>query len=200
MMNAMILYPDFWRKRTAVQPTLTTDRLILRPYTTADAPCVAALMADPDISQNTLHIPYPYETSMAEAWIDTHAGQYATRTGVTFAITLKEDDTLIGAMGLGIDRDNDNAELGYWIGKEYWNRGYASEAAAAVVQFGFEVLKLHRIYARYFTRNPASGRVMAKVGMHFEGTLRGHILKSGMFEDIGIYGLLHDDEAAHKDS
>ena len=71
---------------------------------------------------------------------------------VNFAITLRSGKSFIGAIGLRINQTDDNAELGYWIGKPYWNLGYATEAAEAVVRYSFEVLGLNRIHARHFKR------------------------------------------------
>ena len=73
---------------------------------------------------------------------------------------------------------------GYWLGKDYWNKGYATEAVKAVIGYGFEKLRLNRIYAGHFTKNPASGRVMQKTGMTHEGLGREHILHWGVYEDM----------------
>ena len=88
------------------------------------------------------------------------------------------------------------AELGYWIGKPYWGQGYCTEAARATLDFGFEQLGLNRIFAHHFARNPASGRVMQKIGMTREGRLRQHVKKWDAFEDLELYGILKDHWAA----
>jgi [ribosomal protein S5]-alanine N-acetyltransferase len=82
---------------------------------------------------------------------------------VVFAITLAEDG-LIGAIGLMIQAAFARAEMGYWMGVPYWSNGYTTEAAAEVARYGFEELGLNRIHACYVTHNPASGRVMQKLG------------------------------------
>ena len=74
-----------------------------------------------------------------------------------------------------------------------WNRGYATEASEALVQFGFEEMELNRIHARHMVRNPASGRVMEKLGMKSEGILREYSLNRGQFEDIAMYSILASD-------
>ena len=99
---------------------------------------------------------------------------------------------MIGAVGLRIEREDQRAELGYWIGRPYWNQGYCTEAARAVLDFGFEQLGLNRIYASHFTRNPASGRVMQKLGMTHEGRLRQHVRKWDAFEDVEVYAVLRE--------
>ncbi len=85
------------------------------------------------------------------------------------------------------------AELGYWVGVPYWGRGYATEAAAAVVEFGFRVLALERIWARAFARNPASSRVLEKIGMAHEGTQRKGIRKNDELLDTQLYAILRED-------
>jgi RimJ/RimL family protein N-acetyltransferase len=78
--------------------------------------------------------------------------------------------------------------MGYWIGREFWGRGYASEAAAALVAHAFGPLGLQRVQAHRFARNPASGRVLEKAGLHLEGRSPRAFKKAGRFEDIVFYG------------
>jgi RimJ/RimL family protein N-acetyltransferase len=131
---------------------------------------------------------------MAEKWIGTHQEDFEKGNQVVFAIALRQENYLIGAMGLSsIDKEHDHATLGYWIGKPYWNQGYCTEAGQSVLNYGFGKLNLNRIYAEHFTRNPASGRVMQKLGMKHEGCLRQHVKKWGQYEDVEIYGLLKEE-------
>jgi RimJ/RimL family protein N-acetyltransferase len=175
------------------RPTIQTSRLLLRPFTLEDAPVVQKLAGERDIASTTLNIPHPYEDRMAEEWISTHQDRYVKGVSVVFAIVLRADESLVGAMGLEISKENDRAELGYWIGKPYWNLGYCTEAAHAVIQYGFERLGLARIYASHLKRNPASGRVLQKAGMAHEGRLRRHVKKWGKYEDLEVYGTLKDE-------
>ena len=97
-------------------------------------------------------------------------------------------------MGLReIDTEHSQAEMGFWIEVESWGKGYATEAARAVVRSAFDQLKLNRVYAHHMVRNPASGRVMEKVGMKREGLLRQRVRKWGVFEDVVLLAILHDD-------
>ena len=80
--------------------------------------------------------------------------------------------------------------MGVWIGVDWWGRGYATEASQTVLQFGFEVLSLNRIYAHHMLRNPASGRVLEKIGMKHEGILRERVRKWGVFEDVAILSVI----------
>ena len=172
-------------------PTLRTERLILRPFGLADAPEVQRLAGAREIADTTETIPHPYEDGVAEAWIPRHAEIYAKGEGLTLAITSADGGELVGAISLmQINQDNQRAVLGYWIGHEYWGNGYCTEAAGEIVRFGFEELALNRVVASHLTRNPASGRVMQKIGMVHEGTFRQDIKKWGKFEDIERYGLL----------
>jgi ribosomal-protein-alanine N-acetyltransferase len=170
-------------------PTLETERLILRPFEMADAPTVQALASAWEIADTTLNIPHPYPDDGAASWISTHPsnidkGQY------TFAMVRKQDNGLVGSMGIGANPRHNKAELGYWVGVPYWNLGYASEAARRIIEWGFRELMLNRIYARYLTRNPASARVMQKAGLKYEGTFKQDVLKWGVYEDLGQYGLV----------
>ena len=177
--------------RTA--PPLLTERLILRSFTLEDAQDVQCLAGDRDIASTLPNMPHPYEDGMAEEWMHTCSDKFERDEALNFAITLKTDKNLIGGIELRLDPENEKGELGYWIGKPYWNCGYATEAARAVVAYSFEVLKLNRIHAKRFKRNPASGRVLEKIGMCYEGCLRQHVKKWGNFEDIMEYGMLKAD-------
>jgi RimJ/RimL family protein N-acetyltransferase len=83
------------------------------------------------------------------------------------------------------------AELGYWIGTAHWNRGYCTEAAKAVLQYGFDVLKYHKISARHFVGNISSGRVMKKAGMKREGLLEDEVMKDGKYITVELYGIVN---------
>jgi RimJ/RimL family protein N-acetyltransferase len=173
-------------------PTLTTDRLVLRAFTLDDAPRVQALAGRMEIARTTLTIPHPYEDGMAEEWISTHAQDFENQQVLNLAICLR-DGLLIGAIGLMPELEHRRAEIGYWVGMEYWGHGYCTEAAQAVMQYGFKELGLERIYGFHFSNNPASGRVMEKLGMEKEGVMRRHIQKWGQRCDVVCYGILRDE-------
>ncbi len=179
------------------QPTLQTSRLTLRPFKMADAPAVHRLLATREIAEMTANIPHPYEDGMAEEWILSHTSAREDDEGASFAITLRGEEsltpTLCGAMGISINAAHQHAELGYWIGVPYWNKGFATEAGIAVLHYAFAELNLNRVFASHYTKNPASGRVMQKIGMRYEGLQRQHRLKWENFEDLALYGILRDD-------
>lgn len=173
-------------------PVLKTQRLVLRPFDIAEAPAVQRLAGLPEVALTTQNIPHPYEDGMAEEWIATHASSWDERQSLTFAVT-NEADGLVGAAGLHLNNEHRRGELGYWIGLPFWNRGYATEASAALLDFGFGMLGLYRIQASHMTRNPASGRVMQKLGMTLEGVHRQYALIRGRFEDVAMYAVLRED-------
>jgi len=174
------------------QPTLATERLVLRPFTLADAEAVQRLAGAEEIADTTLNIPHPYADGLAEAWIESHADAFRDRERVALAIT-DSNAVLVGAISLRLDLGHRRAELGYWIGLPFWERGYATEAAVAMVGYGFKELGLNRIFAHHLARNPASGRVLEKTGFVYEGLHRAHVLKNGRFEDLHSFAVLRAD-------
>lgn len=173
-------------------PDLKTPRLRLRPFAPSDARAVQRLAGAPEVALMTLNIPHPYEDGIAEAWIAGHEEHWRARACLTLAVTAAPEG-LVGSIALRLAPRHRRGELGYWIGAPFWNRGYATEAAAAVVEFGFRELNLNRIQARHLTRNPASGRVMQKIGMTQEGVLRQQAYSRGRFEDLAMYAILRSD-------
>jgi ribosomal-protein-alanine N-acetyltransferase len=171
-------------------PKLETERLLLRFFDLSDAERVRELAGDKEIADTTTNIPHPYEKGMAEEWISTHQIEFESGESVRFAIILKATQELIGAIGLNIDKGFNRAELGYWIGKKYWNQGYCTEAARVVLGYGFRQLFLHKITSSHFTWNPSSGKVMRNIGMKKEGVFKEHVLKDDNYEDLVIYGIL----------
>ena len=160
----------------------------------ADAPEVQRLASDRDIAATTLSIPHPYEDGMAEEWIAAYQERFDRGEQVRFAITHRKERQLIGAIDLwAINKQHEKAEIGYWIGKPYWNQGYCTEAAHAALKYGFEVLELNRIHASHITRNPASGRVMQHIGMKHEGRRRQHTKKWGNYDDMEMYAILRSE-------
>lgn len=171
-------------------PVLETRRLGLRGFGVGDVEAVCALANDVDVARNTLNIPHPYHREDAEAWISSHPGQLERRESVTYAVTAPGGGVVVGAVGLILALEHGRAELGYWIGRPYWGLGYATEASRAVVAWGFRSLDLHRIHAGHFPHNPASGRVLRKLGMTHEGRVREHVRKGDEYLDLEQFGLL----------
>ena len=175
------------------QPTITTDRLTLRVFNPSDAAVVQHLAGDRAIADTTLNVPHPYEDGMAEEWIASLGPAFEAGTFATYAVTLAESGDLVGAVSLKFDREANTAEVGYWIGRPYWRNGYATEATVAMLGYGFEVVGVDKIGAGHFARNPASGRVMAKAGMLYEGTQLEAVEKWGNLEDLVWYSVTRAD-------
>ena len=174
-------------------PTLTTERLILRPFAPGDADRVTELLQRPEIAATTLNIEYPYPEGAAASWIASHREAAASGEALTWAICRRDDGVLMGAIGLGIDRRHLRGTLGYWLGVPYWNQGFTTEAVRAVIDHGFSALDLYRIEATYLPDNVASGRVMEKAGMAYEGTLRGYFRKGDGFRDAAMRAVLREE-------
>ncbi|MGN7756225.1 GNAT family N-acetyltransferase [Chryseobacterium sp. 22532] len=169
-------------------PVIETERLILSQLKEEDLPFVTEYLQDKIFSDVTSNIPYPYTGEHAKFWMKMSRESFENNTGYTFAVRNKEGQ-ILGAIGLH-DRDDDKAELGYWMGKPFWNKGYITEAATALIDFGFNELQINKIYATYFLDNPASGRIMEKIGMEKEALLKQHLKKDGKYIDVMMYSIL----------
>lgn len=177
-------------------PELRTERLLLRSPSWRDVPQIVAYAGDPLIYATTATLPHPYHEKDAIHWLDLAYRGLAEATRYIFGLYRAEDEQFIGGMGLHREPDAHLAELGYWIAVPHWGRGYASEAARAVISFGFETLELEKIYARTMSDNPASERVMTKNGMIFEGEFKREAVKDGVFKDLRYYRLLREEYLA----
>ncbi len=151
------------------QPTIKTRRLILRSFSIKDSSRVRELAGDKRIADVTANIPHPYPEKLAGEWILSHSEKWKNKELAAFAITLSHSELLVGAISL-MNMDRGEGELGYWIGVDYWGNGYCSEACRSLVDFGFNVLNLKRIYAHHLSRNPASGRVLLNCGLTHIGS------------------------------
>ncbi|HXX12593.1 MAG TPA: GNAT family N-acetyltransferase [Burkholderiales bacterium] len=172
---------------------IRTARLLLRPFVAADAGRVADLAGAFEIADTTISIPHPYPAELAVDWIAKHEQEPHRSHAVTLAVT-ELTSGLVGCVELrDIDSEHAQAELGFWIGKPFWALGYATEACAALLRFGYESLNLNRVYAHHMVRNPASGRVLLKLGMCNEGLLRQRVRKWGRFEDVMVYAAVRED-------
>ncbi|XOV88079.1 MAG: GNAT family N-acetyltransferase [Pseudomonadota bacterium] len=169
-------------------PTLKSEYVTLRPFTVSDAPVVQKLAGAFEVADTTLTIPHPYADGAAETWIAMHEPAFDAGKGATFAIV--QEDEVKGAISLMSIEPDHQAELGYWVGVPYWGRGLCTAAGTLVVAFAFSSLSLQRLHARHLSRNPASGRVLRKLGFTHEGSRRGHVMKWGKLEDVEEYGLM----------
>lgn len=169
-----------------IQPTLETARLRLRPYTETDIPELLPLIGTREVAATTLRIAHPYTEQDARAFFESARES----DKLWLAITLRSDGHQIGGIGLRVEEQHKHAELGYWLGVNFWGRGYATEAAREIVRYGFQILGLHRIFASHFKHNPASGHILRKIGMQYEGCQREHLRKWDQFVDSELYGII----------
>ncbi len=147
---------------------LETERLLLRPPELRDTAAITRWISDYDVSKNLATAPHPYSEDDARRFVARVTEQIARGKAHVFAIVRKDDWRLIGCTGLHLEEDRN--EIGYWLGKPYWNRGYATEALKRLLAFAFRELRLACVTAGWFYDNPASGRVLEKAGFLPGGT------------------------------
>lgn len=143
---------------------IKTDRLILRPIGDRDAQNISTLAGDIDIARMTSTIPYPYPVISADFFIMTNRENRRRGLCYNYAVTLRDNDQLMGVVGVFRRGEDTALELGYWIGKPYWNQGYTTEACSAVLREAQQSLGVTRIVAGVFVDNPASLKVLRKLG------------------------------------
>lgn len=151
-------------------PILETDRLVLSEITSQDIPTIVDCLQDKVISDNTATIPYPYNEGHAEFWVNLCKESFEKNQAHSFAIRNKNKEFL-GAIGIH-NKENNTAEIGYWVGLPNWNKGYATEASKAILSFGFSSLELDEIYGDVYPHNPASAIVLEKVGIDRKRNLK----------------------------
>lgn len=173
-------------------PKIETERLILSALKASDVPAIVKYAGNKKISDYTSHIPFPYEEKDAVFWINMAQQGLRNGTHLILGIRLKQNEEFIGGIGLTIHSTYKRAEIGYWIAEDHWNKGYTSEAAKALIDYAFQEMGLHKITSSYMSKNPASGKVMEKCGMHKEGEQKDQILKNGVYHDLILYGLTAD--------
>lgn len=183
----------------ATFPTLGTDRLLLRQFQWSDVTDVQHLAGVKEVAAGTF-LPHPYTDGTAEQWIMNQQQDFAAGTLVNFAIVLITNVVLIGSIGLDIAPGHRHARTGFWLGVPYWNHGYGTEAVNEVLAYGFNQRHLHRIYAPHFLNNPASGRVLQKADMTYEGRMREHYPRFGQYVDVELYGMLNRTSTAPNES
>lgn len=169
------------------------NKIILRSLEDKDAIHIESLAGNYDISKTTLSIPHPYPEGAAVTFIKCMREAEKKGEVLIYAIADPMENELVGIINLNLSLHHKRGELAYWVGKEHWGNGYASEAARELLTIGFEEKGLNRIFAAAFVDNPGSWMVMEKIGMKQEGTLRGHVYKGGESVDLHYYGILAED-------
>ena len=175
-------------------PLLATPHLLLRELRADDARAVALRAGDRKVARYLIAVPAPYPVALAARWIAGRIAWWPQGRGLTLAVTRRDEpDELLGSVSLRRFSRDRRAELGYWLGADAWGKGYATEAAGALVDFGFREMGLSRIYAQVLAGNVASCRVLEKLGMLHEGLRRRHIRKGKTLHDVVLYGMLRDE-------
>lgn len=179
---------------------IETERLILRRVEPYDIDTVHSYQSLPEVARYCMWEPRT-RTEVEERmprWIAMD-GQGDDSEGVAYAMTLKSTAKMIGDCQLGLrDRAARQAEIGYTIHPDYSRQGYTSEAVAALLEVGFNLMNMHRIYARCDARNTGSWKVMEKAGMQREAHFREHAIFKGEWDDEFYYGILEDDWRARQ--
>jgi hypothetical protein len=182
-------------------PLIVTDRLALRELRLTDSIAVAERAGDKRVARYLLAVPSPYPVSLATRWIAGRIAWWSQGRGLTLAIARREaPDALVGTVSLRRYVRDRRAELGYWLGAESWGAGFATEAAGAMIDYGFRELMLLRVYAQVLEGNTASCRVLDKLGLIEEGVRRRHVRKGNKLRDLTLYGMLRDEWLARADS
>lgn len=171
-------------------PELETPRLLLRAMRVKDTEDMYAYAKNPEVTQYLLWSPHK-SPDYTRSYLEYLAGRYRLGQHYEWAMVSKADGHMIGTCGFSkIECPQNAAEIGYVLNPAYRGQGLVAEAAERVLRFGFDVLGLHRVEARYMVGNDASRRVMEKLGMQFEGVRRGSMLVKGAYRDIGICSVL----------
>ena len=187
-MNKETLYRIFSR-----MPELETQRLLLRPMKVCDSADMFAYAKDPEVTRYLLWRPHA-DVGYTRRYLEYLGGRYRIGAHYEWALIHRETGRMIGTCGFAkIDTAHNCAELGYVLNPAFRGQELILEAARCVIRFGFSVLGLHRIEARYMVENVASRRVMDKLGMTFEGVQRGAMLVKGSYRDIGVCAMLASD-------
>lgn len=151
------------------------------------------LAGNESIASGAINLPYPYFDGIAESWIITHENEYLNGNSLILAITLKDSGLLIGSLGIYINKRHNHAELGYWIGKEYWGNGFCTEAVQGIIKHAFQQMNINKLFAYFLHRNQASGKVLKNNGFVSEGFMKQHVRYNNKYEDIECYSLLRSE-------
>lgn len=169
---------------------LQTDRLILRKINLDDIQDIFEYAKDEEVVK---WVTWPVHKSIEDTkkYINFILDGYEKNKHLAFVAERKEDKKVIGTVGFAeFFVDHDKAEIGYTFGAKYWGKGYATEAAKKIIEFGFNELGLNRIQAYVFAQNEASKKVLKKSGMQFEGAPRQAFKKDGKYLDLELYAIL----------
>lgn len=168
-----------------------TDQLIIRPYTSADANAVLNTIGKYQIYQTTYGIPYPCDIKYVKKWIKNIISSASMNKSYEYAVINKYNGTYMGNVGLiNIDLKSKRCDISYFIDPIYHNHGIATEAGAVMIKYAFEQLGMLRVGGMCMEHNKASARVMEKLRMTYEGTLRNYFVKDNAVVNARMYSIL----------
>jgi [ribosomal protein S5]-alanine N-acetyltransferase len=171
---------------------LHSERLVLRAFSKADAAEIQNLANNKEVA-DIIGLPQPYMLKHALEWIEIQPELIQLGTEYPLAIIEKMSNELVGTITLRVNKEHSKGELGYWIGRLYWGKGFATEAVKRMIAFGFQDLELNKVWASVLSRNKGSIAVLQKAGLLKEGTLKPDRLISGKFEDINTFGIVREE-------
>ncbi|MAG45590.1 MAG: hypothetical protein CMH63_02340 [Nanoarchaeota archaeon] len=176
---------------------LSTERLNLREFTLKDAKQVVRNIGNLKVSRYLLVVPHPYSLKDAKWWLNQCQTEVRKRPREKYNLAIElKDHTLMGGVSLNkVDRYQGTADIGYYLGEDFWRQGYMTEAATAIINFAFDKLKLRRLQAPIFRENKASQGLAKSLGFKKEGLLRkvARAKSTGKIHDEVVYGLLKED-------
>ena len=174
-------------------PQISTPRLLMRALENHQAETLCTLANGPKIADNTASIPSPYTLETAQDFIEGMQAKFRSDGLLSLGVHVRDTGELIGIASLRINAKHHYGHLGGWAAANARNLGYATEAATALMDYGFAELGLHRVGSQCFSRNKESARVMEKIGLQYEGCMRGAFLKNGVHEDLLVFATVREE-------
>ncbi len=172
-------------------PSIQTKDFLLRPYRWGDEHSLRRHINSRKIYENTAHIPYPYRLKDARDWIRNNMAERRKRQPAFIAFAIDVRGQVVGGIGFH-NIEGHKAEIGYWLAERYWGKGIMTRALQEITELGFSYFYFQRLYARVFSHNIASGRVLEKAGYSREGLLKADVQKDGRLIDCYVFGKVVD--------
>lgn len=177
-----------------MKPAIQTSRLSFRDFTADDYDAVHVYASDPDVTRYTAFGPNTPEQTQGFLQLVSGESSQAERANYTFALIHKETNKLVGSCGLvRSDTNGPQYGFGYALHKDWWRQGLASEATAALVEFGFSELRAHRLWAHVFLGNTASERLLQNLGFRYEGCALKSFFVRNAWHDLQTFGMLRSE-------
>jgi len=165
---------------------IKTGKFVLRPYRKGDGESLAKNINDKTIARSTLRIPYPYTLKDAKEWVRKNLKESRKKKPAEINFVVDINGEVAGGIGLSEIKDH-QAEIGFWVTRKHRNKGITTLALRKVTKYGFEKIKLKRIYACVFPFNKASMKILKKNGYKLEGVLRKDIKKGNKLLDNYLF-------------